>query len=382
MLQSDRFQTDCGEFNSGFKISDRPATAAPDRWRNRIQLATAQLPQSWNRFRSALSIKDPRGLLERVVLVLLLYAAAVLGREALHLVMPGSVRYLTFFPALMAAGFLCGLFPSIALLMAFAITGFFWIEPAEPTVPVVVHLALTLTFVLAGGAVIIPAVYAVSAHRLLKWHDERVALINDELRHRLKNLFAVTSSICVQSLKSGRPQEEISRNMIGRIQAVASAQDFLSVTSKEGSNLCDLVQAIVVPLCPDPSRIEMRGESAMIPSDVTTSFALVLHELATNAVKYGAWRSDCGGRVVLAWYMEGDQFWFSWREHGVRVSAPSRQGFGSKLIQKSLRGAQVNHLLGPQGAECTINIKIATATAVDRQERPSGAVGPAETPLD
>jgi two-component sensor histidine kinase len=66
-----------------------------------------------------------------------------------------------------------------------------------------------------------------------------IFVINNELRHRLKNLLNVTSSVCASSLKHGSSQEDISRNITGRIQAIASAQDFLSIGSRQGSDLGD-----------------------------------------------------------------------------------------------------------------------------------------------
>ena len=157
--------------------------------------------ERWARFWSVLLDDDPRKAIERIGLAVLLYAVAVLGREALHTAMPAySVRYLTFFPALLASGLLCGLVPSMALLVAFSITGFVWIEPTEPAAPLVMELALTLTFALAGAGVIIPAVYGVNAHRRLARQEEYLSVINNELHHRLKNLFSVISSICIHSL--------------------------------------------------------------------------------------------------------------------------------------------------------------------------------------
>jgi two-component sensor histidine kinase len=317
----------------------------------------SQLRESWVRFGDVLFGDEPRSLLGRLALAILLYVAAVLGREAIHLVMPGAVRYFTFFPALLAAGFLCGFFPSIALLAAFAITGFFWID--EPDVAAIaVRLGLALAFLLSGFVVITTASYAVGARRRLKQHDERLALFNDELRHRIKNLFAVTSSICSQSLNATPGQKEISSDIIGRIQAIASAQDFLSMTSTEGSDFRGLIDAVIEPMCPSPVCVEVAGPAVKLPPDSTTSFALVLHELATNAVKYGSWRLNCEGKVLIEWRVTNDELWFHWRECGVEVSAPTRQGFGSKVIRRSLPGAKVEHLFHPDGVECTISMKI------------------------
>jgi two-component sensor histidine kinase len=312
------------------------------------------------RIRSVLLDHDPRAVVRRTGIAVLLYIAAVAGREGLHLFMPGyAVRYLTFFPALLAAGLLCGLVPSIVLLTAFSLTGFFWIVPTEPTAPLLVHFALTLTFALAGSGVVVPAVYGVNAHRRLVRQEAYLGVINNELRHRLKNLLSVTSSICTSSLKHGSSEEEIYRNITGRIQAIAAAQDFLSVGSTQGSELRDLVRAVVGPLCPGSARSHIKGVAVALPADMTTSFALVLHELSTNAIKYGAWRSDCAGTVDIAWGAESDRIWFSWREHGVQISTtPQRRGFGSRLFQTTIGGSNIEHKLNPDGAECTITMKM------------------------
>lgn len=309
---------------------------------------------------SVLLDHDPRNVVRRIGIAVLLYVAAVLGREALHLLMPGfAVRYLTFFPALLAAGLLCGVVPSIALLTAFSFTGFFWVAPTEPAAPLLVHFALTLTFALAGAAVVVPAIYGVNAHRRLVRQERYLGVINNELRHRLKNLLSVTSSICASSLKHGTSQEEIYRKITGRIQAIASAQDFLSIDSTQGSDLRDLVRAIAGPLCPGSDRIQIRGGLAALPADMTTSFALVLHELSTNAIKYGAWRSDCAGTVEIVWGADKDRIWFTWRELGVQISAtPQRRGFGSRLFQTNIGGLNIDHKLHPDGAECIITMKM------------------------
>jgi hypothetical protein len=125
------------------------------------------------RIASVLLDHDPRNVVRRTGIAVLLYIAAVLGREVLHLLMPGfAVRYLSFFPAILTAGLPCGLVPSIALLTAFALSGFFWIVPTEPVAPLPVHLALTPAFALAGAGVLLPAVYRVNAHRRLVRQDE------------------------------------------------------------------------------------------------------------------------------------------------------------------------------------------------------------------
>lgn len=306
------------------------------------------------RLRDVLFGDEPRRLLGKFALAVLLYIVAVMAREALHLLAPGPIRYLTFFPALMAAGFLCGLLPSIALLCAFAITGFFWVDGPDAAL-MSVRLVLGIAFLAAGAAVIVPASYAVRARHHLRLRDDRLALLNDELRHRVKNLLSVICAICAQTIRGGADPKEVTRDITGRIRAIASAQDLLSITSSKGSELHELTRAVIGPLCPDPSRLRISGPSITLLPDSTTSFALVLHELATNAVKYGAWQPHAAGYVLIEWRFDAPyRVWFRWREHGVEVTSPTKRGFGSTLIQSVVRDADVTYLIHPDGAECTI----------------------------
>ena len=175
----------------------------------------------------------------------------------------------------------------------------------------------------------------------------------------MKNLFAVTSSIALQTIRSDLPREALGQAIAARIQAVASAQDLLSVTGDEGSDLRSLIETVVKPLSPGASRLEIIGPPISIPVEAATSFALVLHELATNAVKYGAWAA-AEGRTVIAWRTPNEQLLeFRWREEGASVAAsPERKGFGSMVIQRALSQAKVQHEIGPQGAECLIELPI------------------------
>jgi two-component sensor histidine kinase len=148
------------------------------------------------------------------------------------------------------------------------------------------------------------------------------------------------------------PSVPIAVSITGRIEAIAKAQDFLSIScSKQGSDLRDLVRAIVDPLCPEPCRIQIKGAAATLSSDTTTSFALILHELSTNA--------DCAGTVEIAWGVESDRLSFTWREQNIQISiTPRRRGFGSRLFQMKIGGLTIDHKLHPGGVECMITVKV------------------------
>jgi anti-sigma regulatory factor (Ser/Thr protein kinase) len=80
-----------------------------------------------------------------------------------------------------------------------------------------------------------------------------------------------------------------------------------------------------------------------------------LHELSTNAIKYGAWKSDCTGSVSVEWGADRNRLWVSWREQGIQIPAgPSRRGFGSKLLNASFRGMTIEHELHGGGVKCTV----------------------------
>lgn len=119
-------------------------------------------------------------------------------------------------------------------------------------------------------------------------------MINRELKHRIKNLFSIANSICLQTIKPGKSAEEMSKAVTGRIMAIAAAQDLLSVTASEGAELRELVTALVTPLAPDPSRLEVGGPAMRLPADTTTPFALILSR--TRDERAEIWRvvPGCG----------------------------------------------------------------------------------------
>lgn len=242
-------------------------------------------------------------------------------------------------------------------MLASAVTGAVLYAPdnSSPEFQILIATFFVITAVIA----IAPAFYANTVLRSLKQKDAQLILLNRELTHRIKNLFAVTSSICRQTIKSDIPREEIAKTVAGRIQAVASAQDLISVTAEQGSDLRTLVEAVVRPVSPDVSRLELDGPPVSLTAEATVPFALILYELATNAAKHGAWAST-QGRTVVQWRLLADhQLEFTWREENVSLPGMSqREGFGSVLIKRALNQAKVQHVIGPHGAICHIELPL------------------------
>jgi two-component sensor histidine kinase len=127
----------------------------------------------------------------------------------------------------------------------------------------------------------------------------------------------------------------------------------------EHSDLRKLVQSLVHPLAPSPSQLVIEGTSVRLPSDAITSFALILYELATNAIKHGAWSRDAG-QVIIDWRIHPNQnLHFRWRERdGPAITPPVHLGLGSSVIKIGLNRADVDYQLRPDGLYCRINLPL------------------------
>ncbi len=190
-------------------------------------------------------------------------------------------------------------------------------------------------------------------------HDAQLESINRELKHHIQNLFAVASAIVTQSLRSDPALTELRQRIVGRLRAIAAAHDVVSAPSEDGADLRALVGVLVMPFAPAPDRIVVHGPSVYLPTRDTTSLALILHELATNALKHGAWAGD-RGTTTIGWSVGDDRrLRIDWRENVQLASAEvSRVGLGTALINRGLPRGTVAHALTPNGLICSIDLPI------------------------
>ncbi len=292
------------------------------------------------------------------VLALLILAGAIVGRVALDRVLPGRLPFITFFPAVVLAAYLCGPVKSITVLVLSAALGAYWVDPAPHENVILFRVFGGGFFLLFGGLIIYLIEQLKTAKQFSQRHEQQLELINRELKHRIKNLFTIATSICQQTIKSGGPPDAMAKSVAGRIHAISAAHDLLSATSSAGTDVHSLVETLVTPMAPHPESLLRAGPNVVLPAEVTTPFALVLHELATNALKYGAWSGD--GRVEATWHLEERRLKFRWREvDGPAVAPPVRQGLGSALIKSGLPTANVTHDFLPEGLECRITLPLA-----------------------
>ena len=166
-----------------------------------------------------------------------------------------------------------------------------------------------------------------------KRFQEHQVLLIDELNHRAKNLLAIVQGIVAQTMTSSDP--EIRKALEGRLMALAAAHSLLTKKNWEPAPLRQLVNDAIAPHVAGHA-ISIEGPELMLPSKTAISMVLAMHELATNAVKYGS-LSVPDGRVEVQWEVDGDDLNFQWQEFaGPQVVAPTKRGFGSKMLERGL----------------------------------------------
>jgi two-component sensor histidine kinase/CHASE1-domain containing sensor protein len=188
-------------------------------------------------------------------------------------------------------------------------------------------------------------------------------VIAREMSHRFKNLLAVIQSIASRSLSEGRSLEEARTVFSDRIAALARAHNALVDGEWSGAMLYDLLEG---ELSPFGARVAMHGPAVRVNSQMAQHFAMAVHELATNAVKYGALSSPLG-RVAIDWSVkegaDGERFRFSWvEEGGPPASEPGREGFGQTLLRRligSTVGAEPEIEYAPTGLRYTFECDLA-----------------------
>ncbi|TVV76463.1 sensor histidine kinase [Sphingomonas solaris] len=169
--------------------------------------------------------------------------------------------------------------------------------------------------------------------------ERRQALLVGELNHRVKNLLGVVSGIAHQTIKASRSLEEFGPAFTGRLQSLGRAHEILTDGAWERASLAALVNALLGPyLDAGDKRMSVSGPQLMLSPRHFLSLSMILHELITNSVKYGALSTE-GCRVTVIWGTDGSgDTWLSWIESGLsNVEAPHREGFGSRMIALSVK---------------------------------------------
>src|SRR6202049_1692700 len=184
-------------------------------------------------------------------------------------------------------------------------------------------------------------------------------LLIEELNHRVKNTLAILQSIAVQTFRSASKSER--EKFEGRLGALAEAHNLLSQEKWQGSALQDVVDRVLQPyLLNNPARLRRFGPNVPLSPRLAVVLSMIVHEIATNAAKYGALSNDTG-TIRLDWEVSenaGRKLRLVWAEAGgPHVVAPVQRGFGSRLIERSARdqiGGEATVDFLPRGVVYTV----------------------------
>lgn len=232
-----------------------------------------------------------------------------------------------------------------------------------------VWISVRSTPVRAGNGELLYLVRVVQDITERKAAERRQKLLIDELNHRVKNTLATVQSLASQTARGAPTPDAFRVSFEGRLIALSKAHDQLTVHHWESVDLRELLSGSLAPYAgAGPERIVLRGEDIVLRPRVVLTLAMVFHELATNAAKYGA-LSVPGGSVEIRWQPEaspdggesggtGPILRIDWIEQGgPPVVPPTRRGFGSKLIEGSIpadHGGSVRLVYDPSGLRCEI----------------------------
>ena len=201
-----------------------------------------------------------------------------------------------------------------------------------------------------------------------KHEEEQRRLLLAELNHRVKNTLAIVQSLVTQTSRGTESAAVLRKALETRLDALATLHDLLTREGWQGAGLADVVHATLAPFGDGAGRAEVQGPGLRLMPNAALVLSMALHELATNAAKYGA-LSVPDGRVEVAWHLDrpadapsGATLDLLWRERGgPAVASPPRRGFGSRLIEAGVTyqlGGDVRLAFEAGGVECRFRIPL------------------------
>jgi len=284
-----------------------------------------------------------------------------LGAVGLHIVLRwlgGSFAFATYFPAVLLAALFAG-FPSGLLVAILSLLTVRWAftPPAFQFFPLsrADHIDL-IGFLLGSGVILLVIVlYRASLSQLLQNEQER-DLVREELEHRARNTYAVIDVIVQNTLEDEPERADL---LSGRLRALKFTNDLLNNTTTDRMLLKTLLLHEFAPYGGE-GRFRADGPDVELSPDTARHLALVFHELVTNAVKHGA-LSRREGHVLISWRHVDEAIRLEWREEGGPVpTLPKRHGFGSTIIERSVKSVSglVASTFARDGLCCAISFKI------------------------
>ncbi|QDK35200.1 MULTISPECIES: response regulator [Sphingomonadaceae] len=230
-----------------------------------------------------------------------------------------------------------------------------------------------------GASVMIELLDVTARHRA----EETQRLLIGELNHRVKNTLATVQAIASQGLRHAASPDAFQTTFSGRLQALSRAHSLLSAATWEAASLKDLIAGQVAIGAVSEDRLHLSGADIDLPPELALRFALILHELTTNAHKYGALSNETG-TVTMQWRRDEHRLEFTWRERGgPPVTAPQRRGFGTTLMEEGMAadGARVVADYAADGLCWSLSLPMGdSAPPAENRKEPRAAMTPPTSP--
>lgn len=284
-------------------------------------------------------------------------AVAAGVRALLGIWFGATLYFVAFFPAVIIAALFAGLLPGLYALALSVVLGLLLFVPPQAiagmSAPFLTNLAI---YIAAGLCTVWLGHMFRSAVRELQFEQKQRELILKEVEHRARNMGALGAAIVQFTLGDDR---ETAHLINQRMHALQATNDLITRAPKMEPDIESIIRHELAPY--DIARCTLTGGQLPLRADIARSVGLIVHELTTNAVKYGA-LSNGHGRIKVSWMQDREFLELSWRESGVQNGAAStRVGFGTRLIEatvKSLSGTAEREFANGDFT-CRISLRIA-----------------------
>jgi two-component sensor histidine kinase len=294
---------------------------------------------------------------------------ASLVRWGLSLISDDIQTFPTYYPAVLFAALIGGWQAGMLAAALGGVIGWWaFMRPYFAFLPLTTGQSISLAVFLIACITIVWGAdhYCRLATRLEAEEDLRKLAV-EELAHRLKNKIATIQAVISSRLRDNPQARDAVLRMLTSLSAT---DDLIMSTQGKGAFIKEILDAEVGPY--DSSRISMQGPDVFLPTKLAMSIALVVHELATNAAKYGALAGPTG-RLDIVWSVTAEEMMISWREGGGPAVSPSgHQGFGTRLLSRVLVpfGGKIERRFEPAGLICEMSANLRTAQTLSHTDPP------------
>jgi two-component sensor histidine kinase len=285
-----------------------------------------------------------------------LVVIASLIRWGLSFISEDIFLFAAFYPAILFATYIGG--PGVGVFAAVLGGVIAWGAFVPHPFGAGVEIKL-LAYLVASSLIIWGADHYRRVLKRLEDEENFRKLAVEELAHRLKNKLATIQSIISFQL---RDEPRVRDTILRRLSALSATDDLIMAAQGQGARIRDVVSTELRPY--GASRISIEGPDCLLSPKLALTMALLIHELATNAAKYGA-LSNSLGKLSIAWSLSGEELNLEWRESdGPVVTAPTHSGFGVRLVSRAMDqfGGTIEINFEPTGLVCKLKVSLPEPT--------------------